>query len=206
LLVVFQSHFGTVRTTVVMMTTMLVLFGAVFMQLTADLGIWRFDAFRYVPVDETGSARTLRPEHYATTREVGMRGRLAPYIQADVIRGPYVRLYVPYEPERHNDVIDADCGGVTPRTAAKPEAEARRRDDLLACVARLHAVQLDGSDVPVRYDFATDRGGRGRGFVAMIDVRALAAGPHELVVARPRRIEARAGEAPPAPSRIPFWR
>lgn len=77
------------------------------------------------------------------------------------------------------------------------------------CLDALHAVTLDGAPLSdLRYEIASDPRTDRPALLAMIDVRSLAKGRHELRVARPPRV----GRAPdpdnpdPGFHRIVFWR
>ena len=145
---------------------------------------------------------TLDPAHYDDQRDA-TRTEAVPFIQSDVITDPYLRLVVPYQPQRDNAAMRRSCAPAL----ALADTPARAAG-LLGCLAKLHAVNLDGKVLPgLHYESGSDaRAGR-PALVAMIDVRALAPGRHELQVMR----------APPAAAErkhgasgneyvIPFWR
>jgi hypothetical protein len=63
-----------------------------------------------------------------------------PSIQSDVITGPYVRLFVPYRPVRHDAALRRACPGLRPPPEQADDASAPAADEaVLACAARLHA-------------------------------------------------------------------
>ncbi|MDQ2702255.1 MAG: hypothetical protein M3Y70_05455 [Pseudomonadota bacterium] len=135
----------------------------------------------------------LDPAHYDDQRNPA-RARALPYVQSTVITGPYVQLMVPYRPGRDEPAMRAGCAETAPR---------------LACLQALHGVMLDGKPLDtLAYEIASDpRTGR-PALLAMIDVRELVPGRHELRVARPPP----GGEPPdkddpdPGFDRIPFWK
>ncbi len=136
------------------------------------LGALSLPGERYLP-DEPGS-RELRAANYAEFRDSGDARKGHPYIAGDVVRGPYLRLFVPYLPRKIDAAIERDCPAIA------------------------------GAAVPgLRYDVAEDPVSGLRGFVAMIDVRDLPRGRHELSVERPDRP---GRDEPEAPVLIPFWR
>lgn len=153
----------------------------------AMLGYWGL-----LPESARGSEREVHGEHYADARLQTVSTSRAPYIQAPVIEGPYLMLVIPYDPIRHPPVLRQHCG-----PAPEPSA-------LLDCAARWHDVQVDGHPVSVPFEFHTDTRTQVRGFSAMIDVRALSPGRHELVLRRPPT----PGRSRPEQGfdRIPFWR
>ena len=79
----------------------------------------------------------------------------------------------------------------------------------LACLQALHAVTLDGAPlVNLHYEIASDPRTDRPALLAMIDVRSLAKGRHELHVARPPRGGRASDPDNPEPGfhRIVFWR
>ncbi len=85
--------------------------------------------------------------------------------------------------------------------------KARLRAGALDCLARVYAPQLDGVALQgLHFDAADDPVSGLRGAVAMIPIRQLAPGRHELTVQRQRSQHSKPGDSPPAPHRIVFWR
>lgn len=159
-------------------------------------------SFQYVPTDSPGAARTLRAGHYDSLRDVESDTPL-PHISSEMADGNYLKLEVPYRPNLHNTTLERVCpkGAVDEPKGAL--ARDRRRIELLRCHARIHAVTLDGVPVTqLAYDFATDPKTSLPVMVAMIDIRQLGPGRHELGVRRPRV----ASDDDPRDYRIPFWR
>jgi hypothetical protein len=89
--------------------------------------------------------------------------------------------------------------------AAEVEDADARAGAMLRCLAALHPVALDGKPVAdLRYDAGSDAQTERPALVAMIDVRTLAAGRHELAIAD---ASPEGGDATPSDSWvIPFWR
>ncbi len=159
-------------------------------------------SFTYVPTDSPGAVRTLRAGHYDSMRDVDADTPL-PYISSELADGDYLRLAVPYRPNLHNATLERVC----PRGAVEEPkgvlARDRRRNELLECHARIHAVAIDGVPVAdLAYDFGTDPKTTLPIVVAMIDIRHLEPGRHELAVRRPH-VES---DDDPRDYRIPFWR
>lgn len=145
---------------------------------------------------------TIDPAHYDDQRNPARDG-IKPYLQSAVVTGPYLRLVVPYRPNRDEAAMRSRCA----RQGLKGDALASAR---LACLQSLHGVILDGAKLDPRYEIASDPRTDRPGLLAMIDVRALAPGRHELRIARPPRDSSnqRKGESDPDPGfdRIVFWR
>ena len=141
--------------------------------------------------------------------------RAVPSIQTDVIKDPYVRLFVPYQPSRHNFGIAKQCPGVAPLQkrglrvatagptgAAADSASAR----VLACVAALHPVKINGVPITdVRYRFATHPRTGVDGVVAYLPVEGLPRGENTLSVLPPPRSPRSKNTRPLVPYLIPFW-
>lgn len=140
--------------------------------------------------------------HYDDQRNPA-RDDALPFVQSSVVTGPYLELVVPYRPNRAGEAMRRTC---TQMKGLTGDALAMAR---LACLQALHAVTLDGAPlVNLHYEIASDPRTDRPALLAMIDVRSLAKGRHELHVARPPR----GGRAPdpdnPEPGfhRIVFWR
>lgn len=171
--------------------------------------------------DQPG-ARLLDPRHYARTRTDGLRYSTMPFIEDDVVdsQARYLRLFVPYDPNRHGFAMETRCTGIGEKPKggrdADPAVEAAWRTGVLDCLASFQPVWLDDAKLDVQYEFATDPGSDLRGMIAHIPVTGLATGRHELVIPRlPVRMRApsdptdrdpkQPGERPDPPYRIPFW-
>ena len=145
----------------------------------------------------------IDPAHYDDQRDPARDGAL-PYVQSSVIVGPYLKLVVPYRPNRDEAAMRSSCATRTTELAAEALASAR-----LACLQDLHGVALDGAPLAgLRYEIASDPRTDRPALLAMIDVRQLAPGRHELRIARPPRAARKPDKDRPDPGfdAIPFWR
>lgn len=208
ILLTFFSRLGIARGNVIVLGALYSLMAIVLVEFLLRAGAMSMPGESYLP-DEAGS-RELRAANYATSRsrDAALEGQ--PHIAAEVVTGPYLRLFVPYLPRRIEGAIERDCPQVALDLPDVDEADMRAAADrrtqaLLECAAvHLHPVSLDGAPVAdLRYDIAEDPVSGLRGFVAMVDVRELPQGRHELVVVRPPRPDR---EELPEPAIIPFWR
>jgi hypothetical protein len=139
----------------------------------------------------------------------------APSIQADLVRDPYVRLFIPYQPPRHNPAVAARCPGVRPlETPATRLSLRNRRPPLsdaaaraaLGCLAAIHAVTLNGAPLPaLRFRFATHPRTGVSGIVAYIPTAALPRGENVLTVMPPPRRPGSTIRRALEPDIIPFW-
>ncbi|MCI4567227.1 hypothetical protein [Lysobacter sp. CFH 32150] len=182
--------------------------------------IWNYETLRepntlgnyaLFPSLQADSSRTLAPAHYDEFRNPARDGAV-PYIQSATVVGPYLRLVVPYQPKRDDAALRRDCPAIL--ALKKTERSAATLD----CLQRLHPVSIDGKPVALQYDLSSDSRTDRPALLAMIDVRSLAQGRHELLVARQPtadeqeeidKNEAKTGSSKPGnPTsyRIPFWR
>lgn len=147
-------------------------------------------------------ALRIDPAHYDDQRNPA-RAEALPFVQSNVVTGPYLELVVPYRPNRAGAAMRQTCTQMKGLTG-NGRAMAR-----LACLQALHAVTLDGEPVTdLHYEVASDPRTDRPALLAMIDVRSLAKGRHELHVARPPRGSRAPDPENPDPGfdRIVFWR
>ncbi len=167
------------------------------------LGFLSFDSHRFLPARP--AAEGFDPHYYESYRDpVGDDWRL-PSIPAEVVTGPYLRLFVPLLPERVDEGVRALCPQLRP--AREPGLHPlRRRGEAVAgtpeaplrdCLLRMTRITLDGKPVPpAQVLLGVHPISSARGLLAQLPVAQLAAGEHRLVdrgAATPR-LEA---QAPP---------
>lgn len=170
----------------------------------------------YLP-DEEGRFGIL-PGHYESQRQEGAMYPRMPSIQSDVIRDPYVKLFIPYAPTRHGDAFADQCpglpllsrGGMRMSAADAPDSTAVRA--VLDCWTRLQPVTLNGRPIRPDFRFYTHPQSGIRGILAYIPVQGLPPGENLLTVGlapRAARDEANRrrllGASAPEPWYIPFW-
>lgn len=140
--------------------------------------------------------------HYDDQRNPA-RHNAVPFVQSSVVQGPYLRLVVPFRPNRDMPAMRKHCA---PMIGPEDDALAIAK---LACLQSLHAVTLDGKPLDrLAYEIANDPSTQRPALLAMIDVRDLPRGRHELRVAHPPRANRKPDKDNPDPgfTRIPFWR
>jgi hypothetical protein len=148
------------------------------------------------PAFANGS-RTIDASHYDDERDFAHDPPTS-YIQSATVLGPYLRLTVPYDPKRDAAAMRA-CA--VPAGADDAIAAAR-----LDCLQSLHAVALDGKPLAnLQYQAGSDARTDRPALVAMIDVRGMAPGRHELQVAHPPKSGEKRKDDPGF-DRIQFWR
>lgn len=154
---------------------------------------------------------------YENQRQEGEIYQRMPSIQSDVVRDPYLKLFIPYTPVRHGEAFAEQCPGVRPlsrggvrmATADPPDSAAVRA--VLDCWTRLQPVALNGRPIRPDFRFYTHPESGIRGILAYIPVAGLPRGENLLTVgtpplsgeraARRRRVGAGASE----PYYIRFW-
>lgn len=186
-----SSHGGERRTVLLVFAVFFPIMFSVVVGLRTLQHPEQFGDYAMFPGDVPGAS--LDASHYDAMRTPA-RDRAVPFIQDTVVTGPYLRLVVPFRPGTDPAAMRDACPG------ADGEAGG------LACLQRLHAVSLDGKPLAdLRYDAGSDPRTDRPALLAMIDVRGLARGRHELRVAR-TGVGASERETGDTEYVIPFWR
>ncbi len=163
----------------------------------------RASGFRYF--DDASDTRGVRASRYESLRRPD-DDVTGPSIQSDVVRDPYLRLFIPYRASRHDAAFARACPGLRSPADVEPEspAAAAVADAILACAARVHRPALDGRPITAAsFRFHVNPATSRRGFLMLVPLDGVAAGEHRLTV---WPVPA-PGRAPPAaPVTIPFWR
>ncbi|HEU0153670.1 MAG TPA: hypothetical protein VFQ84_10025 [Arenimonas sp.] len=200
LLMLFASNEGGRRTGWLVGITMALMMGVVsFQAVSARIG-WGFGDYRGLPDDRVTGSDLLLPMHYASRRGDAVILVPPPHIPDPVVDGPYLQVFIPYLPSRHNLAMRRRCPEALADTG--PDAQRARLD----CLATLHDLRIDGQPVAVPLDAAQDPQTGQRGLVAMVPMAGVAAGRHELTV-MPATGKGQKPVGPDTlPYRIPFWR
>jgi hypothetical protein len=155
---------------------------------------------------ENGGAEEVSYTYYEDQRPEGEVFERFPSIQSDVIADPYIKLFIPYSPERHEPILASRC----PQAVRMPEGEPRtpqqeaRARAVLRCLADFHRPMLDGKPLPgLQFQLYTHPETGVRGILGFIPTQGLLPGKHLLQVQAAPHPDA---DKPPAPYRIPFWR
>lgn len=168
----------------------------------------RVDGYAYFP-DEPG-ARGVEPVYYESQRSPGAVSDL-PSIQSDIVRDPYVKLFVPYHPRRHSVLMERSCPGVPPLSPSPvrlrdEETPAGAMAAVLECWTRVTRVTLDGKPVSPDWRFHVHPATGLAGFLAYLPTAGMARGAHALEVDRAPRRRQLEGKLPfSPPHHIPFW-
>jgi hypothetical protein len=136
-----------------------------------------------------------------------------PSIQSDIIAGSYVKLFIPYVPRRHNPALAKGCPALHPLQGRGLQVgvDAPVADSLaipvLGCLARIHAVTLDGTPLgDLQFRFYEHPVSGIKGILAYIPAERLAPGQHEITVNQAPSPDAAPNAATQAPWVIPFWK
>jgi hypothetical protein len=184
-----------------------------FVDFVGKMGGFGGGGSRFLPDDM--DLRGVETAYYEASREPG-DPTTVPMIQSDIVTGPYVRLFIPYVPDRHDPWMARNCPDARPlrstRLHLRRPGPATPGDDsaaarTLGCLARLHAVALDGAPRPeLQFRFFAHAATGREGIITYIPTAPLAAGQHTLIVQpAPRRPSSR-NRRPPEPAEIVFWR
>jgi hypothetical protein len=141
-----------------------------------------------------------------------------PSIQSDVVRDPYLKLFIPYAPLRHGEAFPQRCPGVRPlspggvRMGEGDVPDSAAVSAVLDCWTRLQPVTLNGQPLRPSFRFYTHPETGIRGILAHIPVQGLPRGENLLTVGlAPRSAEDEAtrrrliGGKPQQPYYIRFW-
>lgn len=199
LLALFSSHEGTQRAGRTIMLIMMPIFAFVIGQLMFANDVVGYGRYDGLPASDERTIVGAQPEFYANQRSEGTGGRAPPpFIPDRVVRGPYLELFVPYLPRRINPAMAQRCPGV-----ALPNAAERAGLD---CLGGLYDVRVDGQPVDVALEAATDARTGLRGSLAMIPVRDLPQGRHEVSVVEVKPARSSNDGEPQRRYVIPFWK
>jgi len=167
-------------------------------QIISHITDWSPSDIEGLPEFSPDAHDVVFPRHYASLRAREPSMRPVPYIPQPLVRGDYLKLFVPYRVAPHNRALAKHC---------PPPAESQRTARAaLDCFADLHDVRIDGIKVPdLHFDASEDPISSLRGMLAMIPIHTLAPGRHELTL-MPMPRETEDPTDPPRPYRIPFWR
>jgi hypothetical protein len=163
------------------------------------------DGYTYLP-DDAGRL-AVAPRFYEDKRGADEVVADVPSIQSDMVRDPYVRLFIPYRPRRHNQLLARSCArGLPADSAAVPHPATEAGEEaVLRCMAALQPVTLNGRAVTAPFRFYTQPGTGVRGIAAYIPVAGLPRGENVLRVGALARPDAPPGAKPASPFVIPFW-
>ena len=219
LMLMLTSNLRGRRGQVVFFGALLALMAALLLDLALRADRFRFDGYGYLPPDAGGLGADVR--HYREWRDPG-EASLVPSIDSATVTGDYLRVLVPYHPERHTALIEQRCAADRAMALGLAEALGTERPtptriaaerQVLDCLARETDLRIDGA-APATVDllFSQDPSTGLRGLLAVVPLHGLAPGRHALTLARVppaeawQSADALAEHAALGPLAIPFWR
>ena len=120
----------------------------------------------YAYMDDEVAAKGMRTAYYESLRAPDDALLRVPMIPSDLVDDAYLRVFLPYVPDRDNALLKARCAPEMDRTA---------------CVAGLWSVTLDARAVDAAIFESAERRDFGmRGLQGYVPMAGLAAGRHEL--------------------------
>jgi hypothetical protein len=159
------------------------------------------------------ASRGVVADYYESQRTKGEVLARTPSIQSDIIRDPYVKLFIPYSPMYDNVAVAKVCPGtkVLQKRGLQIGADPPVPDSLavpaLRCLAAMHKVTLNGAALDsLAFDFYEQPESGVKGILAYIPAEGLPRGRNVLTVAQSPRFGDNAPKTPPQPWTIPFWR
>lgn len=163
------------------------LFGTLLFVETTRTGAFVYSANAWLP-DRPGR-RAVADDHFEDRRS---EGAPVPYIQSDIVEGPYVRLTVPLLAIQYLDRLRAVCpdleplgsAGIVDATATEPPPDPSGEARLLDCLGRIWTVVLDGRVVTPEWDLVWSSGRGTSALVAYLPTADLAPGAHLLELER----------------------
>jgi hypothetical protein len=206
----FASNTSKRKTTVILVTFLYSMIGIFMLSVFYSRGILGFDSYAYYPAQ--ARAHQLRPMHYDNLRDGNVPAE-EPSIQSDVVEGPYLRLFVPYDAREDNKRMHALCPGVRPfreegffmasRRTKIPDA---RVAEIAACFERVYQIELDGRRIEKPgFVFYRHPQGRVAGRLALLPLSSLPPGRHMLTV-RHTPLPGPKKDEEADEFFIPFWR
>ncbi|MBD0319737.1 MAG: hypothetical protein ICV87_05350 [Gemmatimonadetes bacterium] len=172
------------------------------------------DSYAYLP--EGIESRSLRHSVYENLRPAGGDYDNLPSIQADVVTGPFLKLFIPYSPMRMNVAMKERCPGLPVLGGSglrMPVLDTREITDaaqarVLECWASLQPVKLNGALIRPAFRFYAHPQTQLRGIIAYIPTEGMPRGENVLEVGSiPRTTGAPARRRESLkPYVIPFWR
>lgn len=207
------SNLSSTRLSAILLVCM---FSLAFLQVGGTMfgrGVVRLDSLTFFP--DSLREQGMDPRHYRTLRDPDAVEPLTPTIQGDIITQPYLKLFIPYNPRRHNHLLAEACPSLQP--LSKNGLDAGRGQELedaqvgkaAACLGSLFEITLDGeAPQDLHFDLTTEHRSGLEGIVSFVPIEGLERGRHELTILAPAKVKHKGSdEETPEPVRhlIPFW-
>jgi len=207
----FASHSSRRKMTALLVGFMYAMIGFFIFSIFYSRGVIGFDSYIYYP--SQAREQQLRPQNYDNLRDADAPA-VEPSIQADVVEGPYIRLFVPYDAREDNERMRELCPDVPPlRTEgffyrSKTKLPPARLAQISACFDKLYQIALDGRPLEKPgFVFYRHPSGHVAGRLALLPATSLTPGQHLLTV-RHTTLPGKTKEQDKDADEffIPFWR
>jgi hypothetical protein len=211
-----MTNVGRRKSVLALIVLLFVLMGATFTDRMVNSDLLSANTYDYFA---SSRKHEVNYRFYESQREAGKPYPRLPSIQSDVIKDPYVKLFIPYYPQRDNGAIARVCPSLHPLQdrgvqfgADKPLADSLT-EPVLRCIAQMHDVKLDGAALPqLDFAFYEQQESGVKGVIAYIPVDTSAHGRHVLEVlptppvTLPKDTAQLRAASWKQPFVIPFWR
>lgn len=169
----------------------------------------------YTHFPAADSSSIMDPNHYEDLRAGMSSIEMVPTIQSQILRDPFIRLFIPYQPRADNSLIQKLCPDVTPLghdgidltpLLGSPETTDQQVQENLACLVSLYTLSI--GDQPLKdldFEFYVDPQTEMRGVLTLIPLQGIPPGKHEVWLERAQTRAQKERQAKPLRIRIPFW-
>lgn len=214
-LIVFKSHISKLRMAIAIAALSILFPVTLVVGMLMSEGKIKLESYVYFPNEpqELG----MLPDFYEALGEPDINFE-GPTIQGDVIRDPYVRLFLPFNATSDNDIVSEICpdlpkfrdDGLVFGDSDEGNDDGERNKKTMACLAGLYEIELDASPLTdLDFVFYTHPETAIRGLLTYIDVRRLPQGKHVLRIAKRKSKRQREKKNEDETARrlywIPFW-
>lgn len=195
IMMTFRSNIGKKTFYALYSLVFFMIFGMMFLVLIMIAGALQINDLVYFP--RVTSERIIVANHYEDQRSPEEQSRL-PSIPSEVITGPYLRLFLPYIPTRHNELIAERCpdleplakGGISfslrPRFRPVDVEVLAAHTESLQCLASIYEVRLNGETLSdLDPSFYRNRQSGVHGLLMHLPISDLEAGKHVLRINTP---------------------
>ena len=215
---IMMTLFSNIRRKVIIPVFYVMFFGVMALVLGGlyvRQGILSMSSYEFLPAEPDAHSVDFR--FYESQRPEGEVFERIPSIQSDVIGDPYVKLFIPYAPVRHNPALERSCPGAKPlspggvRFSIRNDPPGERAETaVLRCLAEMHRVTLDGKPLAApAFEFYTHPRTGLRGIITYIPTEGLPRGRHVLTVMQAPRASIGGMKLSNLPRQmpyvIPFW-
>jgi hypothetical protein len=190
------SHEGRKRASWIALPLVGLVMAGLLLQLSVGRGHLPQNLLVGISAGDTTSSSSSPAAFYADSSSADPVEVPLPHIPSRVAAGPYVELFIPFLPRFQGEAMQSACPEAV---AIKGEPDATQAR--LQCLATLTDIRLDGQPLNLPLLASADSRTRQPGMLAMVPVTSLAAGQHEISLARPNHRDDARGRY-----RIAFWK